>query len=157
MTAEKNSQLLTSSFSSTVEKLLSLLGSEDEILLADGFDQALIGHAAGMEPRAVYDYDRCITVLVQDGMTYEEAVEYFEFNTVGAYVGEQTPVFVRQIDPEDSRALLRKLVFTATRFLDYVQEKLVDEEQATGIRYRAELADMSSALRKSREVLKEGE
>jgi len=50
-----------------VEQLLDLLGNEDEILLADGFNEALIGHAAGMEPRAVYDYDRCIDVLVEDG------------------------------------------------------------------------------------------
>ena len=60
-----------------MESLLDLLGKEDTVLLADGFDEALIGHAAGMEPRAVYDYDRCISVLVGGGMTYEEAVEFF--------------------------------------------------------------------------------
>ena len=27
-------------------------------------------------------------------MPYEEAVEYFEFNVAGAWVGEQTPIFV---------------------------------------------------------------
>ena len=27
-------------------------------------------------------------------MTYEEAVEYFEFNVIGAWVGEQTPMFL---------------------------------------------------------------
>jgi hypothetical protein len=30
----------------------------------------------------------------RDEMTYDEALEYFEFNIAGAYVGEQTPVFV---------------------------------------------------------------
>jgi hypothetical protein len=32
--------------------------------------------------------------MVRDGMDYDEAYEFFEFNTLGAYVGEQTPVFV---------------------------------------------------------------
>ena len=27
-------------------------------------------------------------------MTYEEAVEYYEFNIVGAWLGEFTPVFI---------------------------------------------------------------
>ena len=30
----------------------------------------------------------------RDGMTQEEALEFFEFNVVGAWVGEQTPIFV---------------------------------------------------------------
>ena len=28
-------------------------------------------------------------------MSEEEAVEYFEYNTLGSYMGENTPVFVR--------------------------------------------------------------
>ena len=39
-------------------------------------------------------YQKCIDVLIKDGMTVEEAVEYFEFNTVGAWVGEHTPTIV---------------------------------------------------------------
>jgi hypothetical protein len=31
-------------------------------------------------------------------MTYEEAVEYHEFNQAGAYVGELTPVFIVRIE-----------------------------------------------------------
>jgi hypothetical protein len=142
-----------------VEKLLSLLGKEDEILLADGFDEALIGHAAGMEPRAVYDYDRCIDVLVEDGMTYEEAVEYFEFNTVGAYVGEQTPVFVRQMNDEwhadEQRVALRKLVYRASSFMEYVQRRLVDEERSKGIAWLGALAGLTAGLREAKEVLEE--
>jgi len=32
--------------------------------------------------------------MVKDGMTYEEAVEYFEYNQMGAWVGERTPCFL---------------------------------------------------------------
>lgn len=66
-------------------------------LLADGFEDALLGLGTRFtHPVAVYDYERCVRVLVErDGMTEEEAVEFLEFNTTGAYVGESTPVFVR--------------------------------------------------------------
>ena len=70
---------------------------EDGILLADGFNDALIGngHRCGQPDIAVYDQAKCIELLMtRDGMTDEEAVEFFEFNVVGAWVGEQTPIFV---------------------------------------------------------------
>jgi hypothetical protein len=43
----------------------------------------------------VYDLNKCIEVLVdRDGMSQEEAVEYMDFNVLGAYVGEETPIFL---------------------------------------------------------------
>ena len=68
-----------------------------DALLADGFEDALIGFGTRFtHPVAIYDYDRCVRVLVErDAMTEEEAVEFIEFNTTGAYVGESTPVFLR--------------------------------------------------------------
>jgi hypothetical protein len=65
-----------------------------ETLFADGFDRALIGYNA-ISFCAVYDYDKCMTVLIErDGMSYEEAHEHMEFNVVGSYVGDFTPSFV---------------------------------------------------------------
>ena len=69
----------------------------EELLLADGFEAALIGtgERCGQPTIAVYDREKCIEVLEKsDGMTQEEANEFFEFNVVGAWVGEQTPIFV---------------------------------------------------------------
>lgn len=75
-------------------------GYEDEgLLLADGYEPAFLGIAvsAGRKPVAVYDIDQCINVLMdRDGMTYEEAEEFFSFNTLGAYVGEQTPLYINR-------------------------------------------------------------
>jgi len=70
---------------------------EGGILLADGFEKAFIGVGSAFynPPCAVYDYDKCVDVLIESGCDYEEAVEYFEFNVIGAYVGEQTPIFMR--------------------------------------------------------------
>ena len=69
--------------------------ADEEALLADGFDNALIGHTQGMNVVAVYDYDLCIDILVKnDEMSIEDAVDYMSFNVVGAYMGEKTPLFV---------------------------------------------------------------
>ncbi len=66
-----------------------------EALLADGFEEAFVGicRRFGQEPLAAYDYDKCLEVLMRE-MSYEEAVEYFDFNVIGAWVGPNTPVFV---------------------------------------------------------------
>jgi hypothetical protein len=65
------------------------------LLFADGFDDAIIGVAerSGMEPVVAYDVNKIIEILARD-MSEDEAVEYFEFNILGAYMGERTPVFV---------------------------------------------------------------
>ena len=71
---------------------------EEECLLADGFDLALIGITCSPhhgEPVAVYDKNKMVSVLVnRDGMTDMEALEYLDFNVFGAYVGEKTPLFI---------------------------------------------------------------
>lgn len=87
------------------EELLQEL-EDNECLLADGFDDALIGITEGMNPVSVYDTDKCIEVLIRDSkMNHEDAVEYFYFNVVGAYVGEKTPVFLRMFGDEYHRTL----------------------------------------------------
>ena len=68
-----------------------------EALLADGFEQALIGYTSNHHhPHvAIYDAKKCIAILVQrDGMTEEGAEEFFSLNTLGAYVGESGPLFM---------------------------------------------------------------
>jgi len=67
----------------------------EQALFADGFDDALLGIDM-LDYTAVYDADKCIDILMQTSdMTREEAEEYFEFNTLNAYVGEHTPRFVK--------------------------------------------------------------
>ena len=67
-----------------------------EIMLADGFDEAFIGVGYQFNKTiAVYDKQRCLQVLVdRDGMTHDEASEYFEFNVNGSDVGPLTPEFM---------------------------------------------------------------
>jgi hypothetical protein len=73
---------------------------EGMVLLADGFHRAFIGLTTEWSgaTRSVYDYDKCVTVLMRrDKMTEEEATEFMEFNVVGSYVGKGTPLFVRRM------------------------------------------------------------
>ena len=77
-----------------IEQIMDAL-EESEALLADGFDDALIGHTQGVNVVAVYEYDMCVHILMdRDGMTCTEAIEFMDFNVLGSYVGPKTPMFV---------------------------------------------------------------
>jgi hypothetical protein len=77
------------------ERLLDL-GVEDALLM-DGFDDCAIGvlERYGVEPVVLYDKDLVIQQLMDGGIdTYEGALEYYEFNQLGAWLGDQTPGFL---------------------------------------------------------------
>lgn len=66
----------------------------DDILFADGFDDAIIGFEPNLW-KVVYSRQKCIEVLSkEDDMNEEEALDYLEYNTFNAYVGDKTPVWV---------------------------------------------------------------
>ena len=83
----------------------------EEALLADGFDSAILGMCEifGTSPVVAYDRDKCIEILMADFAQnidkdddedlYTMAVEYFEYNVAGSYVGEYTPVFLTLYKP----------------------------------------------------------
>ena len=64
-------------------------------LSEEEFDEAIIGvsERIGGEPVVAYDTTKLVEVLSRT-MSVDEAYEYFEFNILGAYVGERTPMFV---------------------------------------------------------------
>lgn len=64
---------------------------EDQILKADGFDEAILGIDEG-SMRLIYSKSKCIEILCRD-MSEEDAMEHFDFNVAGSYVGEQTPIW----------------------------------------------------------------
>lgn len=84
------------------EKLNDYLNEIGEpILLMDGFDEACIGLSQRInEPMlAVYSYEKMVDLLVErDGMDAEEAMEFIDFNCVGAWIGERTPIIVMPIE-----------------------------------------------------------
>jgi hypothetical protein len=75
--------------------------TEEELLCADGFDDAIVGIASKFNDRfVVYSKEKVIESLIKDGMSEEEAEEYFGFNIAGAYVGPATPAFIEFV-PKD--------------------------------------------------------
>jgi hypothetical protein len=80
----------------TRDEISKWLEDRDQVtLLADGLDEAFLGiDTSGDEPRAVYSTEKCIEILARE-MGREDAVEYFDFNVAGAYVGPQTPIFIQ--------------------------------------------------------------
>ena len=97
------------------EQMMSREEAEElapEALFCNGFDDAIIGVAEriNLGPVIAYDEDKIIEILMEqmtpepddidEGRTieqvkYEMAIEYFEYNTKGAWVGEFTPIFVK--------------------------------------------------------------
>lgn len=51
-------------------------------------------HRFGQPPILCYDLAKVLARYEADGMTPEEAMEFFNFNVIGAWVGETTPCFL---------------------------------------------------------------
>jgi len=67
---------------------------ELSFLKADGFDEAVLGFQDSEPPRLIYSVSSCIQILMEkDKMTREDAMEHFDYNVKGSYVGEQTPIW----------------------------------------------------------------
>lgn len=84
------------------QAIIDELGEDDTVMFFDGFDEAIGGltaHQPGRPAVVYYDFDRLVRCCRQQGMTEDEAIEYLEYNTIGAWVGEQTPVVVRVLRP----------------------------------------------------------
>ena len=72
---------------------------DESLLMLDGMDDAIVGVVSGIDiqPKVVYDREKIIEILMTHDMTYEEAVEFMDFNITGAYMGESTPVFLDKV------------------------------------------------------------
>jgi len=76
------------------EEILSIVKDHyPEALIADGFDKAIVGYTNN--GNLVYDVSLMTQVLMdRDKMSRSDAMEYLDFNVLGAYVGEMTPVYI---------------------------------------------------------------
>jgi hypothetical protein len=77
-----------------INKLIELY-PEDSFLKADGFDDAIIGMEE-KSMRLIYSVSKCIDILQKD-MPEIDAIEYFDFNVSGAYMGEKTPIWCNDL------------------------------------------------------------
>jgi hypothetical protein len=72
---------------------------EDELLKMDGYDDCIVGTVErfGQPEIVCYDKEKVLLKLEASGMTSDEAQEWFYFNQIGAWVGDQTPCFINLI------------------------------------------------------------
>ena len=77
---------------------------ESPALKIDGHDNAILG-AAHLGPEGeyilVYSEKRILDNLMKQGMDWTEAVEFFEFNVQGAFMGPGTPIIIDELVQED--------------------------------------------------------
>ena len=66
-------------------------------IILDGLDDAIVGivEEFGNGRRILYSKHKILTILCErDRMTMSEAEEFFDYNIIGLYAGEQNPVFL---------------------------------------------------------------
>ena len=81
-----------------ITEMVEVYGN-DSTLKADGYDDCVVGIECN--GRLVYDKRKMLDKLERN-MSSEEAMEFFEFNVVGAWVGEETPIFVREMYDDEN-------------------------------------------------------
>ena len=81
--------------------LLNELGLEESIVFENpDYDSAIIGYDAN-ESRIIYDFEKMTEHLMEaDGMEYDEAVEFIEYNTIRSipYAGGNAPIVLHSIE-----------------------------------------------------------
>ena len=74
-------------------------GHEDAVVLeSPDYLSAIVG--VSDDGRVIYDYEKMARCLMEtDGMDYEEATEFIDFNTLGAlpYMGEKRPIILNEL------------------------------------------------------------
>lgn len=76
----------------------------DELVLAEGFDEAIIGiqENTGI---VFYSREKVIQILMEDlELDLIDAIDYAEFNVLNTYVGEKTPVFLHDFFIENNKS-----------------------------------------------------
>ena len=79
------------------EELSEIWGQAFLFMSEPDYDAAIIGvvERAGASPVIAYDTQKILDILERD-MSMEEAQEFFEYNILGAYMGDQTPMYITQ-------------------------------------------------------------
>ena len=67
-------------------------------ILLDGLDDAILGvveEFGALGCRILYSKHKILTILCErDGMTWSESEEFYDYNILGLYAGEQNPIFL---------------------------------------------------------------
>ena len=78
--------------------LIEIMDYNPDAVAVDGFDDCIVGIVDTFEGTKLLYSERKIVDKLKKDMTEEEAVEYFDYNILGSYVGEYTPVYSMDLD-----------------------------------------------------------
>lgn len=99
----------------------------------NGFDDCIAGvvERFGQPDILCYDIDKVIEKLMeQDRMTYEGAVEFWQYNQLNVWAGDSTPCFLRSLNEADDSVIVEDgrpiAAFTSVQLEDD------NEKQSTG-------------------------
>jgi len=73
---------------------------DEQLWFADGYDDAIIGLDMGSGCKVVYDYEECIQCLIDEGLEPQDAYDHFHYNTLGSYIGDETPIYIHYLKEE---------------------------------------------------------
>ena len=81
--------------------ILCEIGLENAIVFENpDYQDAIVGYDVVSE-RVVYSYDKMIeSLMTNDNMSYEESIEFIEYNTIRAcpYMGDKAPIILQNIE-----------------------------------------------------------
>ena len=84
----------------SLKDYLCELGHEDAVVLeSPDYLSAVAG--VSEDGRVIYSYPRMVEhLMLNDGMTYEEAAEFIDYNTIGSLpcMGEKAPIILNEIE-----------------------------------------------------------
>jgi hypothetical protein len=124
-----------------IEKIAEI---NPKAITLEGLDKAVVGTALTVDdelPRLAYSVEKIVEILMnRDGMTRDEAQEFFDFNIFNAYMGEYNPSFIFDMEPNPTRKEV-KLDINETR---YIYERNPD----TGDIFRRKFGDYKTKREK---------
>jgi hypothetical protein len=84
---------------------MSIKEEYPDLLTLDGFDEAILGVVERINLQVFcYDRNKIINILMRD-MNLEDAMEYYEYNILGAYMGESTPVYLDYMPLQETKCM----------------------------------------------------
>ena len=81
----------------------NFIGSNESVILADGFENAIIGVSDSVPKRVCYDYWVCIDIILKskEDVDFDEAVDWLDaFCILNNKKGKKYPMFIRTLEPK---------------------------------------------------------
>ena len=105
-------RLVKESMNTALTRYKGTFEPNNETMQYDNLNEAFVGmgYMPNVQPLVIYDSDKCIDIFykefsanpMEDADPYEDALEWYSFNTEGTYCGTGTPVLARVFDSKRS-------------------------------------------------------